>query len=278
MNTNPALSSQAPNLPTPIMPSSTQVWQLAEQLSPERADVTDAAGNQINSLQTAHVFSARQAGTAEFGGMNPLRFTFLGVNGPDPNVQRTRQLQCTFSPVTQAKIGVGLNNGAYHYTAGNQLFGTAFGSSASTPSASAALMYFTPGSYLVYATRGPLSTLNSLPLTAFNGQTDVNHGFVVFPPTLPTGWTSFDLTAPTQATTGGLNPGEMLDCVSPGAKPDLIEDVILQALAEFDGPIAFGLRSGHVSEGNVTLTLGVEAELTSGLEPQLRMLEAAVER
>ena len=76
----------------------------------------------------------------------------------------------------------------------------------------------------------------------------------------------------------GIVFGEMLDCVSPGAKPDLIEDVILQALAEFDGPIAFGLRSGHVSEGNVTLTLGVEAELTSGLEPQLRMLEAAVER
>ena len=76
----------------------------------------------------------------------------------------------------------------------------------------------------------------------------------------------------------GIVFGEMLDCVSPGAKPDLIEDVILQALAEFDGPIAFGLRSGHVSEGNVTLTLGVEAELTSGLEPQLRILEAAVER
>jgi len=33
---------------------------------------------------------------------------------------------------------------------------------------------------------------------------------VVFPPTLPTGWTSFDLPAPTQATTGGFNPGEML--------------------------------------------------------------------
>ena len=76
----------------------------------------------------------------------------------------------------------------------------------------------------------------------------------------------------------GIVFGEMLDCVSPGAKPDLIEDVILQALAEFDGPIAFGLRSGHVSEGNVTLTLGVEAELTSGLEPQLRILEVAVER
>ena len=272
VNANPALSSQAPNLPTPIMPSSTQVWQLAEQLSPERADVTDAAGNQINSLQTAHVFSARQAGTAEFGGMNPLRFTFLGVNGPDPNVQRTRQLQCTFSPVTQAKIGVGLNNGAYHYTAGNQLFGTAFGSSASTPSASAALMYFTPGSYLVYATRGPMSTLNSLPLTAFNGQTDVNHGFVVFPPTLPTGWTSFDLTAPTQATTGGLNPGEMLSSalaegvqVVARTEQDLLTDPIaLQAefRAEIDNLSVTDAQRAPI--GNDPYVIGARSSMLAG--------------
>ena len=30
---------------------------------------------------------------------------------------------------------------------------------------------------------------------------------------------------------------------------------------DFDGPIAIGLRSGHVSHENVTLTFGVEAEL-----------------
>ena len=177
---------------------------MAEPLSPERADITDAAGNLVDILHTAHGFSARQAGTLEAQGMNPLRLTFWGVNGSDPNVQRTRQLQCTFSPVTQAKSGVGSNNGAYHYTAGNQIFGTAFGTSAT------AQMYFTPGSYLAYATRGPMSDLNTQPVTAFNGQTDVNHAFIVFPPTLPTGWTSFDLPAPTQATTGGFNPGEML--------------------------------------------------------------------
>jgi muramoyltetrapeptide carboxypeptidase len=76
----------------------------------------------------------------------------------------------------------------------------------------------------------------------------------------------------------GIVFGEMLDCVSPGAPPSLIEDVILNALEDFDGPIAFGLRSGHVSQGNVTLTLGVEAELTSALEPELRLKEAAVQR
>ena len=59
----------------------------------------------------------------------------------------------------------------------------------------------------------------------------------------------------------GIVFGEMLDCVSPGAAPDLLEEVILRVFDDFDGPIAIGLRSGHVSRGNVTLTLGVEAEL-----------------
>jgi muramoyltetrapeptide carboxypeptidase len=76
----------------------------------------------------------------------------------------------------------------------------------------------------------------------------------------------------------GIIFGEMLDCVSPGARPDLLEDVILNALDDFDGPIAIGLRSGHVSRANVTLTFGVEAEFSATLEPELRMLEAAVER
>ncbi len=76
----------------------------------------------------------------------------------------------------------------------------------------------------------------------------------------------------------GIIFGEMLDCVSPGARPDLIEEVILNALDDFEGPIAIGLRSGHVSRANVTLTLGVEAEFAATLEPELRMLEAAVER
>lgn len=72
--------------------------------------------------------------------------------------------------------------------------------------------------------------------------------------------------------------GEMLDCVSPGARPELLEEVILNSLEDFEGPIAFGLRSGHVSRGNVTLTFGVEAELAISPEAELRMLEPAVAR
>jgi muramoyltetrapeptide carboxypeptidase len=76
----------------------------------------------------------------------------------------------------------------------------------------------------------------------------------------------------------GIIFGEMLDCVSPGARPDLLEEVILNALDDFDGPIVIGLRSGHVSRANVTLTFGVQAELLATPEPELRLLEAAVAR
>jgi muramoyltetrapeptide carboxypeptidase len=73
----------------------------------------------------------------------------------------------------------------------------------------------------------------------------------------------------------GIVFGEMLDCVSPGAPPELLEEAILHALEDFDGPIAIGLRSGHVSRENVTLTFGVEAELRVTDEAQLNLIEAA---
>jgi muramoyltetrapeptide carboxypeptidase len=74
----------------------------------------------------------------------------------------------------------------------------------------------------------------------------------------------------------GIVFGEMLDCVSPGASPQLLEEVLLRFFEDFEGPIAIGLRSGHVSHGNVTLTLGVEAELTITDVAELRMLQPAV--
>ncbi len=76
----------------------------------------------------------------------------------------------------------------------------------------------------------------------------------------------------------GIIFGEMLDCNSPGARPELLEEVILSALEDFDGPIVIGLRSGHVSRANVTLTFGVEAELVATIDPELRLLESAVDR
>ncbi|HWG20723.1 MAG TPA: LD-carboxypeptidase [Terracidiphilus sp.] len=69
----------------------------------------------------------------------------------------------------------------------------------------------------------------------------------------------------------GIVFGEMLDCTSPGAEPDLLQKAILSALSDFPGPIALGLRSGHVSRQNVTLTFGIEAELLVTDETELKI-------
>lgn len=76
----------------------------------------------------------------------------------------------------------------------------------------------------------------------------------------------------------GIIFGEMLDCTSPGAAPGLLEDTIFSALDGLDVPIAFGLRSGHVSRQNVTLIFGVEAELEAGEEARLALIGPAVRR
>ena len=74
----------------------------------------------------------------------------------------------------------------------------------------------------------------------------------------------------------GVIFGEMLDCVSHASDSRLLDDVILRVLEDLDVPIVMGLRSGHVSHANVTLPLGIRAELNLEGEPMLQMLEPAV--
>lgn len=76
----------------------------------------------------------------------------------------------------------------------------------------------------------------------------------------------------------GIIFGEMLECSPPGSDPELLDKAILNALDGFDGPIAIGLRSGHVSRENVTLTFGVEAELGLSNQPYLHLREPAVQK
>ncbi len=75
----------------------------------------------------------------------------------------------------------------------------------------------------------------------------------------------------------GIVFGEMLDCVSPGADPGLLEEAIVGVLKDFAGPIGIGLRSGHVSRGNVTLAFGLKVSLDLSDAPTLRFLETATE-
>ncbi len=58
----------------------------------------------------------------------------------------------------------------------------------------------------------------------------------------------------------GIVFGDMSANVEPGEMA-LLEGAILHALRDFEGPIAAGLRCGHVSSGNRSLTLGAMASL-----------------
>ncbi|MDQ2833143.1 MAG: LD-carboxypeptidase [Acidobacteriota bacterium] len=75
----------------------------------------------------------------------------------------------------------------------------------------------------------------------------------------------------------GIVFGDMSQCVLPEEEP-FLEQAILHALRDFPGPIAIGLRSGHVAAQNLTLPLGISAalDLTQPDNPTLQFLEAAV--
>jgi len=79
----------------------------------------------------------------------------------------------------------------------------------------------------------------------------------------------------------GIIFGEMQDCGFANDERGQLDAVILRVLERFDGPIGFGLRSGHVSRSNVTLPLGIEAHLdlkgdAEGHGATLEFLEPAV--
>jgi muramoyltetrapeptide carboxypeptidase len=76
----------------------------------------------------------------------------------------------------------------------------------------------------------------------------------------------------------GVIFGEMLECLAPGQKPEVLDEVILRVLDGFQGPIGIGLRSGHVSRRNVTLAFGIEAELDLEKGPVLSFLTRATEK
>lgn len=77
----------------------------------------------------------------------------------------------------------------------------------------------------------------------------------------------------------GVVFGEMRGCETGPEAGYSLEDVIVEALAGFDGPVAIGLSSGHVTAPNLTLPLGVTARLSCDREEgRLSVCEAAVRR
>jgi len=75
----------------------------------------------------------------------------------------------------------------------------------------------------------------------------------------------------------GIQFGEMLDCVQSPAQDYTLQEVILRIVGDLGIPVGFGVKSGHVSSGNITLPFGVQARLSvHGKEVSLKILESAV--
>ncbi|HEV2023038.1 MAG TPA: LD-carboxypeptidase [Terriglobales bacterium] len=73
----------------------------------------------------------------------------------------------------------------------------------------------------------------------------------------------------------GLVFGEMLDCAQQSEQDYTLEEVVKRVVGDLGIPVAYGLRSGHVSRGNITLPMGVRASLVVQEEVRLTILEAA---
>ena len=71
----------------------------------------------------------------------------------------------------------------------------------------------------------------------------------------------------------GLIFGEMLDC-GRGAEGYALQEVILRVVGDLGVPVVCGVRSGHVTRRNITIPLGVAAQLDAGASVALRLAAA----
>ena len=76
----------------------------------------------------------------------------------------------------------------------------------------------------------------------------------------------------------GIVFGEMIDCRQGPDQDYTLEEVVMRVVGDLRIPVAFGLRSGHVSRANITLPIGVRARLEVGGEVKLTILECATTR
>jgi muramoyltetrapeptide carboxypeptidase len=75
----------------------------------------------------------------------------------------------------------------------------------------------------------------------------------------------------------GIVFGEMLDCTQIANQGYTLQEVVTRIVGDLGVPVAFGVKSGHVTSGNITLPFGVRAKLTvRGSQVALRILESAV--
>ena len=76
----------------------------------------------------------------------------------------------------------------------------------------------------------------------------------------------------------GIVFGEMLDCAQSNNQGYTLQEVVLRIVGDMGIPVAYGLRSGHVTRKNITLPIGVRASLrVNGGQVTLKILEAATQ-
>lgn len=75
----------------------------------------------------------------------------------------------------------------------------------------------------------------------------------------------------------GIIFGEMVECFQSSNQDYTLQEVILRIVNDLKIPVAFGVKSGHVTSGNITLPFGVQASLlVQGNAAKLKILESAV--
>ena len=74
----------------------------------------------------------------------------------------------------------------------------------------------------------------------------------------------------------GIVFGEMLDCMQTASQGYTLQEVVKRIVGDLGVPVAYGVRSGHVTAGNITLPFGVRAGLKVAGKVSLRILESSV--
>src|SRR6185437_3191842 len=76
----------------------------------------------------------------------------------------------------------------------------------------------------------------------------------------------------------GIIFGEMLDCMQHKDQGYGLDQIVMRLVGDLGIPVAYGMRAGHVSRENITLPIGVRAELkVDANEVQLSILESATD-
>lgn len=77
----------------------------------------------------------------------------------------------------------------------------------------------------------------------------------------------------------GIVFGEMLNCTQAPTQDYSLHEVIVRIVGNLGIPVAFGVKSGHVTSGNITLPFGVQASLSvKNRQITLKILESAVSK